>query len=200
CPMKLNLFFITLLGLILIAPGLSALSRTDVEFKIFQFPHDKIPRIDGNMDDWDIVPDEYVYGTDQIRDTEDGHGEIDPKDLDIKVTVGWVKGMNRLYFLYEAYDDFWDMRFSPTGYSNDIFEIAVDGDLSGGPFITNPQIEDGVETRLPSAVSTRRITTSSHRRSTTTGAFFGDASPGSRTFPVQITLTLTMSSTVRAAS
>ena len=32
----------------------------------------------------------------------------DPKDLDIKVKVGWVKGLNRLYFLYEAYDNYWD--------------------------------------------------------------------------------------------
>jgi len=113
-----------------------------MEFKIFQFPHDRIPRIDGKTDDWAIVPAEYSYGTDQLDDTEDGHGtNIDRKDLDVKVTVGWVKGMNRLYFLYEAYDDFWDFeRFNPNGYLNDIFEIAVDGDLSGGPFITNEYI------------------------------------------------------------
>ena len=28
--------------------------------------------------------------------------------------------------------------FNPEGYLNDIFEIAVDGNLSGGPFIFNP--------------------------------------------------------------
>jgi len=126
-----------------------ALSRPDMEFKIFQFPRDRIPRIDGSTDDWDIVPGDYVYGTDQIRDTEDGHGEIDPDDLDISVRVGWVKGLNRLYFLYEAYDDFWDFgRFNPKGYSNDIFEIAVDGDLSGGQFITNEQIQDPIENQI----------------------------------------------------
>ena len=27
--------------------------------------------------------------------------------------VGWVKGLNRLYFLYEAYDNYWD--FARTG-------------------------------------------------------------------------------------
>ena len=44
-------------------------------------------------------------------DTEEksGHGtKFEPKDLDIKVKVGWVKGLNRLYFLYEAYDNYWD--------------------------------------------------------------------------------------------
>lgn len=109
-------------------------------FKVFQFPHDQMPRIDGQTEDWDIVPDSYRYGTDLLKDTEDGHGtRIDPEDLDVKVTVGWVKGLNRLYVLYEAYDDYWDFgRFNPDGYLNDIFEVVVDGDLSGGPFIFNP--------------------------------------------------------------
>jgi hypothetical protein len=35
--------------------------------------------------------------------------------------------------MYEAYDDYWD--FTQTGLHNDIFEVVVDGDLSGGPFI-----------------------------------------------------------------
>jgi hypothetical protein len=32
----------------------------------------------------------------------------DPKNLEVKVKVDWIKGINRLYFLYEAYDDYWD--------------------------------------------------------------------------------------------
>ena len=125
-------------------PGTLQLARAGEVFQIFQFPKDQIPRVDGKTSDWDIVPERYTYGTDLLNDTEDGHGtNIDPKDLDVKVTVGWVKGLNRLYVLYEAYDDFWDFgRFSPRGYRNDIFEIAVDGDLSGGPFIFNPVYPD----------------------------------------------------------
>lgn len=115
-------------------------AREGKMFQVFQFPRDQMPRIDGKIEDWEIVPKSYTYGTDQLKDTEDGLGtNIDPKDLAVKVTVGWVKGLNRLYFLYEAYDDYWDFgRFNPEGYLNDIFEIAVDGDLSGGPFIFNP--------------------------------------------------------------
>ena len=109
-------------------------------FKIFQFPSDQMPRIDGELSDWAIVPETYRYGTDQLNDTEDGHGvNIDPKDLEVQVTIAWVNGLNRLYFLYEAYDDYWDFgRFNPKGYRNDIFELVVDGDRSGGPFIFNP--------------------------------------------------------------
>jgi len=110
------------------------LERPDVTFKIFQFPPNMIPRIDGNTDDWAMVPDSYAIGMDQLMDTEEGHGmNHDPKNMDVKVKVGWVKGLNRLYFLYEAYDNYWD--FSREDLHNDIFEIVVDGDLSGGPLI-----------------------------------------------------------------
>lgn len=114
----------------------SALERPEVTFKIFQFPANMIPRIDGNDDDWAMVPDSYAIGMDQLEDTEapGGHGtDRDPKDLDVKVKVGWVKGLNRLYFLYEASKGYWD--FSRPDLHNDIFEVVVDGDLSGGPLI-----------------------------------------------------------------
>jgi len=114
----------------------SALERPEVTFKIFQFPANMIPRIDGNDDDWAMVPDSYAIGMDQLEDTEapGGHGtDRDPKDLDVKVKVGWVKGLNRLYFLYEASKGYWD--FSRPDLHNDIFEVVVDGDVSGGPLI-----------------------------------------------------------------
>ena len=115
-----------------------ALERTDREFKVFQFPANMIPRIDGKIDDWKLVPPGYVYGTEELADTVMGKGtKHDPKDLDVKVRVGWVKGLNRLYFLYEAYDDYWNMHYR----RGDIFEVCVDADLSGGQFIMNPQLD-----------------------------------------------------------
>src|ERR1700686_3950167 len=112
-----------------------ALARPGVEYKIFQFPADKIPRIDGDPSDWSIVPETYSIGMDQLKETAKGRGfSYDKKDLDVKVKVGWVKGLNRLYFLYEAYDNYWD--FDEHSRHNDIFELVVDGDLSGGPLIT----------------------------------------------------------------
>ena len=114
----------------------SALERPEITFKIFQFPPNMIPRIDGNDDDWAMMPDSYPIGMDQLEDTEapGGHGtDRDPKDLDVKVKVGWVKGLDRLYFPYEAYDNYWD--FSRPDLHNDILEVVVDGDLSGGPLI-----------------------------------------------------------------
>lgn len=118
----------------MLAMPVAALERPGVTFKVYQFAQDQIPRIDGKFDDWAMVPDSYAIGTDQLAETVRGIGtKHDRKNLDVKVKVGWVKGLNRLYFLYEAYDNYWD--FSKTDLHNDIFEIVVDGDLSGGPLI-----------------------------------------------------------------
>ncbi len=122
------------LALFLTLP-LMALERPGTEFKIFQFPANRIPTIDGRTSDWDIVPPSYTIGMDQLKETVKGLGtKHDKNDLDVRVRVGWVRGLNRLYFLYEAYDDFW--KFEPPGRPNDIFEVVVDGDLSGGPLIS----------------------------------------------------------------
>ena len=129
----------------------SGLERPGVEFKIFQFPADKIPRIDGNADDWSIVPDSYAIGMDQLRETVIGIGDKrDPANLDVKVKVGWVRGQNHLYFLYEASDNYWD--FAREDLHNDIFEVVIDGDLSGGPLIRqmhpNKKLRDKLDTHF----------------------------------------------------
>lgn len=122
---KLRITIIIILTVSACSP-LTALDRKDVTFKIFQFPANMIPRIDGDTDDWSMVPDEYIIGTDQLWEDSGKHTKADPNNLDVRVRVGWVKGLNKLYFLYEAYDDYWD--FSQTGLHNDTFEIVVDAD------------------------------------------------------------------------
>jgi hypothetical protein len=110
-----------------------ALERPDKTFKIFQFPPNEIPRIDGDVSDWAQVGDDYAIGTDMLA-ADDGSGRHpDPRSIDVKVRVGWVKGLNRLYFLYEASDNYWD--FNRPGLAGDIFELVVDGNRSGGPLI-----------------------------------------------------------------
>jgi hypothetical protein len=119
------------LGAALAGPA-SGLDQPEVTFKVFQFPANQIPRVDGQTEDWTIVPESYVVGTAHLRDASGKHPQPDPRNLDVRVRVGWVKGLNRLYFLYEASDDFW--HFSEPGLHNDTFEVMVDGDASGGPF------------------------------------------------------------------
>lgn len=131
--MSLNVLFSRLHLCFLILFSIDATAQEDRGYKIYQFPANMIPRIDGNTDDWETFPEKYIVGTDQLWDDSGKYPTTDPKNLDVSVKVAWVKGLNRLYFLYEAYDDYWD--YTLPGLHNDIFEIVVDGDLSGGPLI-----------------------------------------------------------------
>jgi hypothetical protein len=142
---KLRILIIIIFTVLMCSP-LMALDRKDVTFKVFQFPANMIPRVDGDISDWSMVPDEYVIGTDQLWEDSGKHKKADPNNLDVRVRVGWVKGINKLYFLYEAYDNYWD--FSQTGLHNDTFEIVVDADASGGPLIDKGHREMWVEEQV----------------------------------------------------
>ncbi|WP_121114839.1 PKD domain-containing protein [Croceibacterium ferulae] len=124
-----------LAGGVLLATGsvAQANERPDCEYQIFQFAADAIPRIDGRTDDWDAVGGDYIVGSERLKITDGSDESPDPANLDVRVRVGWVKGMNRLYVLYEASDDYWD--FAERGLRNDTFELVVDGNRSGGPLI-----------------------------------------------------------------
>jgi len=144
-------------GFTIAAPA-RAFDRPEVTFKIFQFPADRIPRVDGLADDWAIVPENYVIGMNQFVDDTGRHPRPDSKNLDVRLRVGWVKGLNRLYFLYEAYDDYWD--FALPGLHNDTLEIVVDGDASGGPLIdrsSNPRFWTPAEVGTAAAVRDQRL-------------------------------------------
>ena len=82
-------FGIGIVGFLLAAVPLAhALERPGVEFKIFQFPPDQIPRIDGQTDDWAMVPKDYIIGMDQLSDTVGGRGtNYNRADLDVQVRV-----------------------------------------------------------------------------------------------------------------
>jgi hypothetical protein len=121
------------IGALLFAGSSYGFEKPDTTLQIFQFPADQIPRIDGDDGDWAIVPDRYAIGIDQMTDDSKKHPHPDPQQIDARVRVGWVKGLNRLYFFYEATQRYWD--FALPGLHNDTFEVVVDGDASGGPLI-----------------------------------------------------------------
>jgi len=121
----------------LFTPQSIALEKPETTYQVFQFPADQIPRVDGDGADWAMVPAGYVVGKDQLVNDTQTPPAAGEQSLAVRVKVGWVKGLNRLYFLYEAEDDYWD--FSDPGLRQDTFEIMVDGDASGGPFIGRNQ-------------------------------------------------------------
>jgi hypothetical protein len=151
---RCRILFVAVMVVFLCTGAASAMEKPDITYKIFQFPANMIPRIDGNADDWAVVPDDYIIGTDQLA-ADSGpfpRRKPDPASIDVKVKVGWVKGMNRLYVLYEATDNYWD--FAAADLHNDTFEIVVDGDRSGGPLIErfHPQINPATTQRSSTLV------------------------------------------------
>ena len=106
-------------------------AQPNSEFQIFQFPPNQIPRIDGEFSDWEMVPDSYSIGLDKLMDTRFGRGtNLDPKDYDIDVKVGWVNGFSRLYFYVQAWDDYWDFdEISPESRLASMIKLtkAMDG-------------------------------------------------------------------------
>jgi len=90
------------------------------EFKVYQFPANAIPRIDGNPQDWAEVPADFAIGTDKLAADDGTARHPDARSLAVSVKVGWVAGLNRIYVLYDAYDDFWELEDS--GLKNDIFD------------------------------------------------------------------------------
>lgn len=61
----------------------NAAERRDVTLKVFQFPANMIPRVDGNADDWNMVPAEYAVGTDMAR------GKVSFTDLSTGKIASW---------------------------------------------------------------------------------------------------------------
>jgi hypothetical protein len=131
---SISLLFLLLLA---IPPDVHALEKPDTTYPIFQFPAGRAPVIDGDSVDWAQVPESYTIDRSHLHNTSPNPPAAGEKTLAVRVKVGWVKGENRLYFLYEAEDDHWD--FAQPGLRNDTFEIMVDGDVSGGPFVARDQ-------------------------------------------------------------
>lgn len=110
------------------------------EYKIYQFPNDKIPRLDGDLSDWSEVPESYIIDTSHLFDSEEGNGfNIPRNDLDVRVIVAWNDSTNRVYFMVKQYDDFHNFNRPNLAeiQGDDIFEVVIDADHSEGLCFTD---------------------------------------------------------------
>ena len=62
----MSIVMILLLFVVASIPSVSSLERPEVEYRIFQFPSNMIPCIDGKTDDWNIVPDMLTMSKAQV--------------------------------------------------------------------------------------------------------------------------------------
>ena len=55
--------------------------------------------LDGDLGEWDVVPDAYVLRPRHHVELNSGETLTDDADLDFRIIVGWSDATNRLYFM-----------------------------------------------------------------------------------------------------
>ena len=139
--LKLTARPFAVLIIMLMVHALSLRAQTDVRYKVYQFPDDKLPVLDGNLDEWKNIPDTYIIGADQLLDERlDADAQKPAKeDLDVEVIVGWNNTTNRIYFMVKKYDDFNNFNRPNLAQiqGDDIFEVVIDADNSEHPCFTD---------------------------------------------------------------
>lgn len=135
-------------------------------FKVFQFADSQVPQMDGDLEDWSAVPDEYFFDYAAHEEKHRDGADHDLDDLHIKrVAVGWNDALNRLYFMAEVHDDVWRFAAAATDsldtphsrmtgahvHGADIWEIVVDADHAGDKVIGFDRDNPAVELRHRSA-------------------------------------------------
>ncbi|MEE2659673.1 MAG: hypothetical protein VX733_14290 [Candidatus Latescibacterota bacterium] len=137
-------------------------------FAAYEFSNDQVPEMDGDLSDWELVPQSYFL---DLQHHEEVHAKLfdahDTTDLHIRrVAVGWNDTHNRLYFMAEVYDDVvryekentdsldtWYSRYNGAYvHGADIWEIVIDAD-HGGELVVNHTDDrnEAVEMRKRSA-------------------------------------------------
>ena len=105
-------------------------------YPVYQFPSGVLPTIDGDLSEWDVVPEEYFLTlTDDFEETVQGIGtDFDLDDLDLRTCLAWSKETNRIYNMAHIVDDnlhnsreeYWRFNY------DDEWHFVVDADHSGG--------------------------------------------------------------------
>ena len=94
-------------------------------FFLVQFPDNAVPTIDGDLSDWNIVPESpYVLRADKMFDpaqfNEAGRGELDLSDFNPVHILGWNENLNKLYFANQIFDNIHNIdRENPAYHWND---------------------------------------------------------------------------------
>jgi len=100
------------LALVLALPLLVGAHTPEGElFFAAQFPDNAIPVMDGDISEWDIVPETpYHIRNDRLSAPDPSiltaeRGSTDPSDLSMHHVVGWNNTENKLYFMSEIFDN-----------------------------------------------------------------------------------------------
>ena len=101
-------------------------------FLMAQRPDEAVPTIDGDLSDWNIVPESpYVLRADKMFDPaqfqEAGRGELDLSDFNPMHVLGWNDSFNKIYFANQIFDNIHngDREDPARHWNDDNWEVEV---------------------------------------------------------------------------
>ena len=113
-----------------------------ITFLAFQWPPGQEPVLDGDLSEWDIVPDAYIVNTEQYTPLAMKHrvftDVLNMEDTPLRhqfavVWTSWSPSENALYVAARVFDnDLVTRAGSAVEWGGDRFEVMVDADHSGG--------------------------------------------------------------------
>ena len=105
-------------------------------FHAVQFPDEAVPVIDGNLDDWALVPEKYSIRTDTLFSPDQSLGDVDrggydPDDINIWHRVGFSATTGRLYFSSTVFDDYHSSDREDPGslWLDDSWEVRINASM-----------------------------------------------------------------------
>jgi len=108
----------------------------------FQWPDGLLPTLDGDISDWEVVPEAYVLTTADLYEQLQGLGirgsGYDASNMAVECVVAWNETTNRLWIYTTVFDNLTlvqrDAGSPAVMYKDDSLEIMFDADHSGGQF------------------------------------------------------------------
>ena len=124
-------------AVVLLATAAWAHQPADRLFLAFQWPDNAIPTIDGNLEEWDIIPE--VYAVSLERDMHESlyDNPVDKSDFDIRGWIAYNPNSDQLIMASRVFDDFHERDNTDPGQCaciDDGYEMVVDGDHGGDPY------------------------------------------------------------------
>jgi hypothetical protein len=107
-------------------------------FLAFQWPDNAVPTIDGNLDEWSIIPEVYVL---TLEDTHEAlypeENNVNKADLDFRGYIAYNDASDKMIMASSVFDDEHERDNTDPGQcscSDDNFEMWIDGDHAGDPY------------------------------------------------------------------
>ena len=140
--------FLLTLALSMMAAAAWAHVPDDRTFLAFQWPDGAVPTIDGNLDEWAIVPEVYVVNNEDTHMAypPDGPTEVNKADLDFRGYIGYNDASDKAIFATQVFDDEHERDNTDPGQCNcsdDNFEFWIDGDHAGSPYVAEYGTAEG---------------------------------------------------------